>query len=97
MATATRGRKNRVRNPRGAGSLDEQIERLQEAVGSEGIEQAAQINAKYSPDVVKLAFKTLPSTVELGSRLQNLISRVDASAKEKAHFAKLLMQAKASE
>jgi hypothetical protein len=73
------------KGPKGGGSVEEQIARLEERVGAKGKKAAAEIVEQYEPDVVRLAFKRLPkaaSPTTLGTRIEALLEGVPANQRE---------------
>ena len=62
----------------GAAPLSDQIASLQLAVGDEGVQSVNHILATYSPEVIRLAFKSLPkvATPKLGKRVEAMLAQV---------------------
>ncbi len=63
---------------RGAGTKKQQIEKLSEAVGEEGVAAATGIVGDYSRDVVALAYKMLPAKLStgLGKKIDALLDNI---------------------
>ena len=89
--------KAKANSNRGGGDLSQQIARLEEKVGKQGIKTAKAIAAEHDPEVIKLAFKYIPkgpSNGSLGTRIENMLANLPAG--EAADMREKLLAAKAA-